>query len=79
MIRCRKCKAEGEDIVLREHWTDHVIEFDQNADGTVEAEGILLEGSPNMVRAYCTKCQHRWKLRGITQITNLPRLKSSQP
>ena len=73
MIRCPKCKAAGADIILREHWSDHVIEFDQNADGTVEPEGILLDGSPYMVRAACGRCEHRWTLRGIRQITELPR------
>jgi hypothetical protein len=73
MIRCTKCRAEGQDVLLREHWSDHVIEFDQNADGTVEPEGILLDGSPYKVIAVCGLCGHRWRLRGIGQITDLPR------
>lgn len=73
MTRCPKCKADGENIILREHWTDHVIEFVQNADGTVQPEGILREGSPAMVRGVCACCGHRWKLRGVSQITELVR------
>lgn len=73
MIRCPKCKAKGSSIVLQELWRDHVIEFDQRDDGTVEAKGILKEGSAYGVQAWCLECQKKWRLRGVTQITNLPR------
>ena len=72
MIWCRKCRCEGEQIVLREFWTDHGIEFDQNDDGTVEREGILFNGNPYKVVAKCWNCGHSWTLRKITQITQLP-------
>lgn len=77
MIKCRKCKADGENIVLVEHWQDHVIEFDQNSDGTIKPEGILRDGSPYKVVARCGRCGHNWTLRGVLQITNLPQLKEA--
>ncbi len=71
MIRCPKCRSDGENIILREMWRDHCIEFDQRKDGTIEPEGILLEGSACRVDGKCGVCGHGWKLRGILQITDI--------
>jgi hypothetical protein len=71
MITCPKCKSNGDKINLVEHWSDHVIEFEQNQDGTINPYGYLRDGSPYKVVAECFNCRHRWRLRGISQITNL--------
>lgn len=72
MIRCRNCKAQGSDIVLQEIWAGDAMEFCQNDDGSIDTDGILLQNSdPVAVKAICTACHHGWKLRGVTQITNL--------
>jgi hypothetical protein len=71
MVRCPRCRAKGENVYLIEFWKNSSVEFDQNADGTIEKEGVLREGDPYKVQANCG-CGHRWTLRGITQIVNLP-------
>ena len=71
MVKCIKCKAQGEDIVLKEFWHDHGIEFQQNADGSIEKEGILFEGCPYKVVAKCFACGYFWTLRGVIQITGI--------
>lgn len=72
MVKC-KCKADGSDILLHEFWKNHSIEFQQLDSGKVEREGILQNGSPYMVQAFCMRCRRRWKLRGVTQISELER------
>lgn len=79
MVRCPGCRAAGDSIVLLELWRDHVIEFQQNADGTIQAEGVLRDGSPYGVQAWCLECDHHWRLRGITQITLLRRENNKNP
>jgi hypothetical protein len=71
MIHCPKCKANGDNITIREFWTGHSIEFEQNPDGTIKAEGYLCEGNPVSLQGECLNCRNKWRMRGKTQITNL--------
>jgi len=72
MIRCPKCGHSGDDVTLHEFWEGDVMEFEQNSDGSISAEGVLLQHSdPVRVRGFCLSCQHRWTLRGIRQISQL--------
>lgn len=70
--RVRRCPKCGGSIQwYTEVWTGHVIDFDAGEDGEPEPTGFLNEGSPDHVQATCGKCHHKWKLRGVTQITEL--------
>jgi len=56
------------------------MEFEQSADGTISAEGILLQKSdPVRVRGLCLSCKHRWTLRGIQQILQLRKAFTKTP
>lgn len=47
------------------------MSFEASADGTPDPEGILCEGEPTgVVIAECA-CGHSWRLRGVSQITDL--------
>ncbi len=39
---------------------------------------ILSEGDPYQVQAHCCRCNKTWTLRGVLQITNLPREKGKE-
>ena len=66
-IKCPKCGKEP--FALDEVWENHNIQF-AYADGKRGREGWLGEGSPVAVVARC-ECGYAWRLRGITQITEL--------
>jgi hypothetical protein len=53
-----------------ELWEGHSIEFSVDALGNPEDNGVLVEGAPYAVEAIC-RCGHRWRLRGVTQITDI--------
>jgi hypothetical protein len=66
--RCPKCGATA--AYFNELWIDHAIVFDSD-DGFYDGrEGIIKEGRPYGVEAICQE-GHTWRLRGITQITEL--------
>lgn len=67
--KCPKCGGKQPDYYV-ELWTDHAVYFYADASGRPEKEGSLTEGEPHYVDAVC-KCGHRWRLRGISQITEL--------
>lgn len=66
--RCPRCRNLPS--VYIEMWAGHTIEFDADENGRPEAEGYLREGEPHHVEARC-RCGHMWRLRGVTQITEL--------
>ena len=66
-INCPKCGRIP--YLLQELWTGHSIEFLIDSEGR-EEEGILCEGCPQSVVAWCN-CGHKWTLRKITQIIDL--------
>jgi hypothetical protein len=65
-LRCPRCGAAPTSLI--EHVT--VYTTFQCEDGARCAEGDHSEGDITMVRAVCA-CDHRWRLRGVTQITDL--------
>ena len=74
VIRCPRCKVKGEDVWLEEVWDGNVVQFEQRTDGSISAEGTLLQTSdPVKVRGIC-KCGHRWTLRGVAQIADLRKM-----
>jgi hypothetical protein len=66
IIKCPKCGNRP--IRYVEFWKDHTISF--------ETDGITLEdpncdpGDPYKVHAHCL-CGHEWRLKKITQITEI--------
>jgi len=73
MICCPQCRAKGEDVYLQEIWAGDLIEFQQDQDGRIDPEGVLIQkGDPVKVQGVCCRCLHRWTLRGVFQIINLP-------
>lgn len=66
--RCPRCRNIPS--VYVEMWSGHTIEFYADAYGCPEGEGYLREGEPSHVEARC-RCGYRWRLRGVTQITEL--------
>lgn len=53
-----------------EIWIGHSIQFAADLKGRPAKEGYMGEGSPFKVIATC-RCGRSWKLRGVTQITEL--------
>lgn len=73
MVRCPKCHAKGGDVALIERWAGDEMSYVQNDDGSIDPKGFLYQNSdPAGVSGLCGKCSHKWRLRGIFQITNLP-------
>ena len=66
---CPLCNALPSHYV--EVWTGRTIEFDADENGVPGSVGALGEGTPTHVIAVCRECRHRWKLRGVNQITDL--------
>ena len=52
-------------------WECHSLEFIQDQGVIEDPEGDLEMGNPYAVEAYC-KCGHRWRLRGVNQIWDIP-------
>ena len=67
MKKCPKCKDTP--YCLTELWNGHTIEF-TITDGEISQDGVQEVGFPCGVIANC-KCGHFWRLRGITQITDI--------
>lgn len=73
MVRCPKCSAKGESVVLHEIWNGANLEFEQRADGTINPEGVVLGNmDPCGVSGLCLRCEHQWRLHEVAQIINLP-------
>lgn len=67
-IRCPKCKSPV--CLLVELWMNHAAYFDVINDRRFLVGG-LSPGYPYCVEAHCGNCRHVWRLRGVTQITDL--------
>lgn len=67
-IRCPKCGSMP--TTFDEHWDAHTIQFQMGRDGVIEEHGDLNPGDPTSVKALCD-CGHKWKLKGVRQITDL--------
>lgn len=65
---CPKCK--GKQLTLVELWKNHSINFDYDS-GKIIGDGNLEVGAPYKVEANCNKCNHRWTLKGVKQITDI--------
>ena len=72
--KCPKCKSTPESYT--EMWTNHAINFDAKC-GVPDEIGYLSDGHPYCVYANC-ECGHSWRLRGVSQITDLKKNKSVQ-
>lgn len=78
MIKCPKCRAKGSSVALNELWNGGGLHFDQNDDGSISDKGIVSEGGPVGVEGICLSCGHIWKIRGVSQITELQN-RTNQP
>ena len=72
-IKCPKCRSIPESFM--EFWKNHTISFGVT-DGKVDEMGYLDVGEPDYVEANCT-CGHYWKLKGISQITEVHKILGS--
>lgn len=66
-VRCPKCRTVN--LIFKE-FTDVVTEFEQTTEG-IDRHGIRNPGLVTRLEAYCYDCDHRWKVRGATQITDI--------
>lgn len=66
--RCPKCHQRPIEYI--ELWRDHTMRFGVDEEGRPNEEGNLHDGAPYCVEAECA-CGHRWRLKGILQITDL--------
>ena len=64
---CPKCKSS--DLILTELWKNHSIQWHLN--GETLGKGNAEPGDPYRVEAFCNECNHEWRLRGVTQITDV--------
>lgn len=65
---CPKCKST--DLTLTELWKNHSIQF-QYRNGKIIYKGNLEPGDPYKVEAFCNDCNHEWRLKKVTQITDV--------
>ena len=71
MMKPRTCpKCRGPIAYYTEVWNSFAIEFEA-VGGIPEKKGTTIIGDPAWVEATCSLCLHHWRLRGITQITEL--------
>jgi hypothetical protein len=68
MRKCPKCRSVN--LQLSEQWT-YSISWDQDQAGLMSKTGDAEPGDPYCVEAKCKNCGHGWRLRGISQITDL--------
>jgi DNA-directed RNA polymerase subunit M/transcription elongation factor TFIIS len=68
-VKCPKCKSK--DLFIAELWKDSAIEWEQR-DGEIDRnDGNMSEGNPYRLQCKCSKCKHRWTLRGKIQIDEI--------
>lgn len=65
---CPKCKSS--DLTLTELWKNHSVQF-YYKNGEIVGKGNLEPGDPYKVEAFCNDCSHEWRLKGITQISDV--------
>jgi len=66
---CPKCGSL--ELTLTEQIACHA-EWSQDANGKIDREGYNGEGSYFRVDGRCGKCNHGWRVPGVTQITDFP-------
>jgi hypothetical protein len=67
-IKCPKCGAAPK--MLTEEWTGSGIQREV-INGMLDDVGEKFYGRPCGVNARCSNCDHGWRLRGVTQITEV--------
>lgn len=68
--KCPRCG--GRPGAYLEFWTACTVEFLVTAAGAPQKDGNVCPGVPaGRVDATCDGCGHRWRLRGVSQITEL--------
>ena len=70
--RCPKCHSIPHEF--REVWSGQGLSFHSDAEGKPTYEGYRTEGTPTDVIASCLTCGNTWRLRGITQISEVREL-----
>jgi RNA polymerase subunit RPABC4/transcription elongation factor Spt4 len=68
-VKCPKCKSN--DLLLTEVWYGSTITWEQFKGEFDKKNGILEPGDAAKVQACCYKCDHRWTVRGVKQITEI--------
>lgn len=65
-VRCPKCRSRTIWLNEQGYWSScyEVI------DGVLDREGFLEPGGVERVYGCCKRCQHRWTLRNVIQITD---------
>jgi hypothetical protein len=61
---CQQCRSSN--IELIEIW-DASISWYLEEDKYFN-DGQLVPGDPLRVEGHCLRCEHRWRLRGVTQV-----------
>lgn len=68
--RCPKCRSRH--LVISEVYTGS-FDWEQFPDGSLDVAGWnTCRESGESVWAECWECNYRWRLRGVSQITDLP-------
>lgn len=69
-VKCPKCRSK--DLFLDEIWKDSAIQWEQINGQFDQNDGVLSpDGSPYKIEARCKKCNHRWRIKGATQICDV--------
>lgn len=63
--KCRSCNVRWYEIY------EQPMYWDQCASG-IDPEGCETRAGDIIVRGKCRDCQHQWKPKGVTQVTQLP-------
>jgi len=66
--KCPKCKSFP--CYLFENWNNFQLQF-ETENGLAVGDGYSNIGMPTGVIAECGNCGHVWKLKGITQISEI--------
>lgn len=62
-IKCPKCRSNNVHII--EFWSGSTILW---RHGDAFQDGTLEPGDPYRVEGHCQRCNHRWKVRKVTQV-----------
>jgi hypothetical protein len=65
---CPKCRKSN--LTLTEVWRGHSTEFNY-LNGKINNNRANEVGNPYKVMATCNECNYYWKLKGVTQVTDL--------
>lgn len=72
-IKLRNCPKCNKPVIRYiEIWIGHSVEFCLNESINGEfPHGNLEPGDPDHVEGHCDNCGHIWRLRGVSQISDL--------